>query len=163
MRFKYKILSTIILSVFFVISTPLFAELFDEYGECNSFNEGVKILGIERFYQVEDRMNISVHSIIDNGIYTQGDLWIIINSPNARLYMTDEPFNQFSATPKPFVKSVQFLDNEFVVLSNFIVPPGFGGDYSIYAFFTKEEANLDELFETLLSNMDSENFTLSNN
>jgi len=70
----------------------------------------------------------------------------------------------FSPTPIAFRESVERLKDDYVVFSNFEIPGGLGGDYVIFAFFTKEKVkDLDNVFMAIVSNIASANFTISNN
>ena len=168
MQFKYKLLSIFIFPIFMIVSQPSFAELFfympDEFGECTSSYDGVHITDIQEFYRVGDKINIGVRSFADTNTFKQVDLWIIIKSKEGGLlYLGNSMLNRFSPSPQPFRESVQYVNDTFSILENFEVPNGIGGDYSVYAFFSKEGQSTDSLFETLMSNVAIRHFTISNN
>ncbi|RKZ39772.1 MAG: hypothetical protein DRQ49_10465 [Gammaproteobacteria bacterium] len=166
MRFKSQLLSTIMLLVFFTAPASVLAEpFFFPPMECPTFINEVNITDIKDFYKVGDKLDIGVHVAFDSdSSYKQVNLWIVISMPGGLLYMTGDMISPFSPTPIAFRESVERLKDDYVVFSNFEIPGGLGGDYVIFAFFTKEKVkDLDNVFMAIVSNIASANFTISNN
>jgi hypothetical protein len=117
-------------------------------------------------YLVGDMLDIKLEVSIEASHLQQVDLWVIIKLPealgNGFIYMTNDPFHLFDPSPTPFKRSLQHLEKTYPILS-FEVPPNFGGEYILYAFFTQEGSGLDSLFSTLRSSNVAETTVIFSN
>ncbi|MCP4699127.1 MAG: hypothetical protein GY862_20085 [Gammaproteobacteria bacterium] len=121
----------------------------------------VKLSG-EGFYNVGDPVTVTLAETLNVHRFNRADLWVIIKLPDGQLlYMTDLPLEPFSAQSQPFMRSLESLDRIHNIL-DFEVPPNSGGDYAFYAFFNGEGEGLDNLYQTLDSNIAKAILTLRN-
>ncbi|EDN70748.1 secreted protein [Beggiatoa sp. PS] len=94
--------------------------------------------------------------------FARVDLWVAIELPTGEVfYKTPFPLQPFSPEPQPFMLSLERTDTVRRVLE-FEVVPGFGGDYTLYAFYVKQDKNplTENFFLVIRSNIATTTTTL---
>jgi len=94
--------------------------------------------------------------------FARVDLWVAIELPTGEVfYKTPFPLQPFSPEPQPFMLSLERTDTVRRVLE-FEVVPGFGGDYTLYAFYVKQDKSplTENFFLVIRSNIATTTTTL---
>lgn len=114
----------------------------------------LKFVGLKDYYHVGEFVTLDLIENLQILEPSQRvDLWIAIEAPDGQTYfMTELPLQPFSIEPKPFKTSLENRVLQYRILE-FEVPPSIGGNYSFYAIYNKEGADLSRLLFTQRSNL----------
>ena len=114
----------------------------------------LKFVGLKEHYQVGEFLKVDlVENLQINDSLQRVDLWIAVETSDGKTYfMTGSPFQPFSPEPQPFRRSLEQRSLQYRLLE-FEVPPNMGGNYSFYAIYNKEGADLNQLLFTQRSNL----------
>jgi nanoRNase/pAp phosphatase (c-di-AMP/oligoRNAs hydrolase)/PKD repeat protein len=120
----------------------------------DDFKAELQFVGLKDYYNVGERVIIDIiENLQITAKHQRVDLWIAIESPDGKTYfMSDSLFNPFSLEPKPFKRSLESRALRHRVLE-FEVPRNMGGNYTFYAIYNKEGADLNNLLFTQRSNL----------
>ncbi len=129
----------------------------------HDFKAELQFVGLKDYYNVGERVTIDIiENLQITAKHQRVDLWIAIQTPDGKTYfMTDSLFNPFSFEPKPFKRSLESRALRHRVLE-FEVPRNMGGNYTFYAIYNKEGADLSNLLFTQRSNLAYAMIVLSN-
>ncbi|EDN69349.1 hypothetical protein BGP_4560 [Beggiatoa sp. PS] len=111
--------------------------------------------GVKSVYPVGDQVQIdSVEKLaLVQSSFHRVDLWVAIVLPDGqKLFLSNDPFNKFGG-PQPFKKSLSGIDNKTHRVLDFVVPPGFGGNYSFHSVYVEEGKSPMEDFTAIRSNV----------
>ncbi len=127
------------------------------------FKAELQFVGLKDYYNVGERVTIDIiENLQISALHQRVDLWIAIETPDGKTYfMSDSLFNPFSLEPKPFKRSLESRALRHRVLE-FEVPRNMGGNYTFYAIYNKEGADLSNLLFTQRSNLAYAMIVLSN-
>ncbi len=139
--------------LFFLLTPQLFASDITE----------IKIEGLKTFYKVGEILSISLSENVKTNRFNKVDLWLAIQIPSKKLiFKTPLLLAPFSLKPQAFKTSVQNSSINLKLLE-FQVPPGFGGDYTFYAFYVKAGTSpIKDGFIVQRSNLSMKKTTLAN-
>ena len=114
----------------------------------------LKFVGLKEHYQVGEFLKVDlVENLQINDSLQRVDLWIAVETADGKTYfMTGSPFQPFSPEPQPFRRSLEQRSLQYRILE-FEVPPNIGGNYSFYAIYNQEGADLNQLLFTQRSNL----------
>ena len=120
----------------------------------NHIKAALKFVGLKEHYQVGEFLKVDLMENLQiNDSLQRVDLWIAVETSTGQTYfMTGSPFQPFSAEPQPFRRSLEQRSLQYRILE-FEVPPNMGGNYSFYAIYNKEGADLSQLLFTQRSNL----------
>jgi nanoRNase/pAp phosphatase (c-di-AMP/oligoRNAs hydrolase) len=114
----------------------------------------LQFVGLKEHYQVGEFLKVDLMENLQiNDSLQRVDLWIAVETSDGKTYfMTGSPFQPFSPEPQPFRRSLEQRSLQYRILE-FEVPPNMGGNYSFYAIYNKEGADLNQLLFTQRSNL----------
>jgi PKD repeat protein/nanoRNase/pAp phosphatase (c-di-AMP/oligoRNAs hydrolase) len=114
----------------------------------------LQFVGLKEHYQVGEFLKVDlVENLQINDSLQRVDLWVAVETSDGKTYfMTGSPFQPFSPEPQPFRRSLEQRSLQYRLLE-FEVPPNMGGNYSFYAIYNKEGADLNQLLFTQRSNL----------
>jgi len=104
--------------------------------------EEIAFTELKAVYQVGETVDLSLNACYKaESSYHRVDLWVVLQMPNGSFfYKTDLAVFGFSPSQKAFQTSLESIETSYHILQ-VGVPPGLGGNYTLYAAFIEEGKN----------------------
>ncbi|EDN69348.1 hypothetical protein BGP_4559 [Beggiatoa sp. PS] len=120
------------------------------------------ISGLKNFYYVGDHIVVDlIENIEEFSRFERVDLWVVVSTPeNVLLYKVND-LNPFSSEPQPLFTELEKSERTHRIF-DFVLGPGKGGEYIIYAAYVAEGKNPMKDGLIFLSNLVVRKTILSN-
>ncbi len=113
----------------------------DGFGQ-DAFTAQIQFQDLKAFYNIGETVTVNVAEKSGLGSRSQSvDFWVAIQLPTGDLlFKTTSPIFPFSPEPQLLKSSVPTQETTHAILE-FRVPPGMGGEYTLYALYVAERKN----------------------